>query len=122
MQSRHSDAHWKHLFADRFEVSEIQTEAAKLAGGWKRLYAARHSVDKEAQPWQKPSSYEVDAAGAGRRRSVLCAGPEACRHTFRANHPGCLGLPGRPAATCGFALVSLLASGAAFAAAKQPSL
>lgn len=35
--------------------------AAKLAGGWKQLYRDKQSIENSAQPWQRPSTFEVEA-------------------------------------------------------------
>jgi len=35
----------------------------RRAGGWKALFASRHATLREADPWLKPSPYEVQASG-----------------------------------------------------------
>ena len=44
------------------EAGALQEAAAGCAGGWKPLFAARHAALKEAEPWLKPSSFEVEAS------------------------------------------------------------
>jgi hypothetical protein len=51
------------IFASAYgEINAVTSEAAALAGSWKSLYAARHLAEKEEQPWQKPSCFEIEAA------------------------------------------------------------
>ncbi|KAL4432544.1 hypothetical protein ABPG77_000481 [Micractinium sp. CCAP 211/92] len=38
--------------------------AAARAGGWKALYSARRAALKEAEPWLRPSSFEVEVSVA----------------------------------------------------------
>ena len=44
------------------EAGALQEAAARCAGGWKPLFAARHAALKEAEPWLKPSSFELEAS------------------------------------------------------------
>ena len=56
---------WRALFAARWGLlGPVQTTAAELAGGWHRLFASRHLVERQSAPWLRPSPWEVEAAGA----------------------------------------------------------
>lgn len=44
-------------------MTELQVSAAKIAGGWHRFFGARHVIEKDAAPWQRPTAFEVEAAG-----------------------------------------------------------
>lgn len=54
-----------------------QEAAAERAGGWKRLFAARRAALREADPWLRPSSFEVEVSGE-RRRLAADADALAC--------------------------------------------
>ncbi|KAL6781397.1 hypothetical protein ACKKBG_A10990 [Auxenochlorella protothecoides x Auxenochlorella symbiontica] len=74
--SDNADAYWRGEFAERWGgLTELQGEAAKLAGSWKNLYASRAATDRTHAPWQKPSPFEVQVAV---RRLVPKTEPEAC--------------------------------------------
>lgn len=63
---QNADAYWRGEFAERWGgLTELQGEAAKLAGSWKNLYASRAGTDRTHAPWQKPSPFEVQVAGEG---------------------------------------------------------
>lgn len=53
-------AEWENVYGD---VGAVQEAAAVKAGGFKRLFAARAAALKEAEPWQKPSTFEIQASG-----------------------------------------------------------
>ncbi|KAL4436985.1 hypothetical protein ABPG75_004124 [Micractinium tetrahymenae] len=54
---------WRREWQREFgEAGALQEAAAALAGGWKRLFAARHAVQLESYPWIRPSAFEVAAA------------------------------------------------------------
>lgn len=55
------ESRWKEFFADRWELTSIQFNAMKLAGSWMKLFSARYMAELCAQPWSRPSRYEVDA-------------------------------------------------------------
>ena len=61
MQGTHP---WRELCAAHFgEPTEVTEVAAELAGGWKQLFAARARIAASSAPWERPSTYEVEAAG-----------------------------------------------------------
>uniref|UniRef100_A0A061RJK2 Collagen-related protein n=1 Tax=Tetraselmis sp. GSL018 TaxID=582737 RepID=A0A061RJK2_9CHLO len=54
---------WRHHFEERWgEPNLVVRRAAELAGGWRRLYAAKHEVEREAIPWMRPTLHELNAA------------------------------------------------------------
>jgi len=54
---------WRRHFEERWgEPSLVVRRAAELAGGWRRLYAAKHEVEREAIPWMRPTLHELNAA------------------------------------------------------------
>lgn len=92
-----SQPHWRYLFEERFgEATALQEDAAKLASGWQRLYAARHAMEKESQPWQRPTRFEVEAAGEHVAQRLAACGAQ-CAMLHAAAWPDCV-LPARPAA------------------------
>jgi hypothetical protein len=53
---------WTTLYRERWgQPGAITTEASKLAGGWKKLYKAKHLAEKESNPWIQPCEHEVQA-------------------------------------------------------------
>ena len=57
------DQRWRAFFEERWgPPSDLMIHAAELAGSWRSLYAAKHVMDAEAQPWTKPTSFELAAA------------------------------------------------------------
>jgi hypothetical protein len=60
------DCRWRAFFESRWGAPNATVEkAAKLAGSWRQLYAAKQVVEQESQPWVKPTSFEVAAAVEG---------------------------------------------------------
>lgn len=54
---------WLDLFEKRWgSVNPIVQRAAKLAGGWKRLYAAKSVHERKVSPWTQPCEYELRAS------------------------------------------------------------
>ncbi|PRW34079.1 glycoside hydrolase isoform A [Chlorella sorokiniana] len=52
-------AEWERVYGP---PGRLQEAAAKRAGGWKALFASRHATLHEADPWMKPSPFEVQAS------------------------------------------------------------
>jgi hypothetical protein len=54
---------WEGLFTKRFgKPTKLHLYAHKLAGSWLTLYRAKVITTKAADPWRKPSSFELQAA------------------------------------------------------------
>lgn len=53
--------------------------AHRRAGGWKALFASRHATLREADPWHKPSPFEVQASGERRQHPWSQTCVTACR-------------------------------------------
>ncbi|KAL4436894.1 hypothetical protein ABPG75_004033 [Micractinium tetrahymenae] len=54
---------WRREFEREYgEAGPLQEAAALRAGGWKSLFSARHAALKEADPWLKPSAFEVEVS------------------------------------------------------------
>jgi hypothetical protein len=62
---------WENVYGD---VGAVQEAAAEKAGGWKKLFAARAAALKEAEPWHKPSTFEIQASG-GTAWIEICSMP-----------------------------------------------
>ena len=73
--------HWQGLFLAAFgAVTPVQVDAAALAGGWKALYASRHTVQDVVAPWVKSSPFEVEAAG---EPAVPPPPPQGCQQNLK---------------------------------------
>ena len=54
---------WRGLFSQTYgNPSQVTTDAAKLAGSWKALFKAKRTIARAAEPWLKPSAFEVTSA------------------------------------------------------------
>jgi hypothetical protein len=58
-----NEAIWEGLFSKRFGIpTKLHLSAHKLAGSWLALYKAKVITTKAADPWRKPSAFELQAA------------------------------------------------------------
>jgi hypothetical protein len=58
-----NEQRWQSLFTSRFgNPNQLHLQAQKIAATWRALYASKASIEKEAAPWRKPCTYELDAA------------------------------------------------------------
>jgi hypothetical protein len=61
--SQTNEPSWEGLFSKRFsKPTKLHLSAHKLAGSWLTLYRAKVITTKAAEPWRKPSTFELQAA------------------------------------------------------------
>jgi hypothetical protein len=58
--------HWRSLFQKSYSVgvplTPAQHRAAELATSWKKLFQSRFLAQNDVTPWEKPSTFEIQAA------------------------------------------------------------
>ena len=53
---------WRDAFATHWgPINVVHEAAARLSGGWKELYRSKAATAATADPFVRPSPYEVDA-------------------------------------------------------------